>query len=242
MSFDSSTLNSQNAPMRWRIAAARLAGRPDELAALGEEYKELMQYVYEKNFDAGGTAVPVAHVSFISRTANGVTFDLAPTGSGDSWDADYSLKAYDGTAPVAPTASTTLSVSKGKGTVSFATGDKPVAGKHVVFAFDVTDSSGESTKKTVEVVFAPPAAVITTVDGTDSTANVTFTAATGAASNVLYWKKGGTTATDVKTGTAIADYVSGVSIATGVGAVKFVLVSTNPDGSTDSNLGTMTVT
>jgi len=241
MSFDMSTLNSKNAPMRWRAAADRLSGRPDELALLGEEYKELMQYVKVKNFNAGGTALPVASVSFVSKTATSATFDVSPAGL--QWDGDFASKVWDGiTAPGTPAAETKLTVTR-TGKTTFAL--TATAGKHFVFSFDAGDSTSpeDSTAVTVgDIIYAPAAAAIEAVDGTNSKASVTFTGSEGTGSNVLYWKAAGTTVADVKTGTAIPGYVSGVVIDTGVGSVKFVLVSTNPGGSSDSNLGSVTVT
>ncbi len=94
MSFDVTSLTSKNTPMRWRAAAKYLIdNHPDRLANLNEGYKELLQYVHDKNFKAGQEpAAVVAYATFVSKTANGVTFDVSPFGKNVSWDADYALR------------------------------------------------------------------------------------------------------------------------------------------------------
>lgn len=251
MAFDYTQLNAENCPNRWKVIAKYLKEQgPDQLAILDDSYKAMIEHIYASDFSESN--VPVIQVTLDSSNVDGATFNVIDlSGQVTSYDGDYSIKVYDGVAPAAPTPSTEFVVTDGSGTITYEGGDKPVAGKHLVFAFDGTDEQGESASATVELVYAPSEIDdVAASDNTDGTATVTFTEATGAASHTLYWMAvtGGETAQDVVDGAIAGGTVvtdpdpSGEDFASGAGDFGFVVVATNPGGSTNSNLSTVEVT
>jgi hypothetical protein len=248
--FDYTQLTAQNCPNRWKVIADWLIeNQPDNLAALNDNYKATMQFVYDSDFS--GVNPPVIYVTFNSGDSTvgsgSFVFDVEDrSGQVDSWDADYAIKVYDGTAPTPVEPTTAATVTAGQITVDISS-ETPYAGKHVVFSFDATDEQGESASVTYSYIYAPSAiADVAAVDGTDGTASVSFTEATGAASHTLYWMAvvGGEVAQDiVDGGTAVSNPTAvGETVATGDGDFGFVVVATNPSGSVLSNLDTVTVT
>lgn len=250
MSYDNTVFTSSNCPKRWReIAKYLVETDTDQLAILDSEVKGTFEYIYSKDFDED--SVPYLIVTFASKDANGITLSIIDR-SGDvtSYDGDYEIKEYDGTAPTAPTASTALTVTSEEGTISYEAGDKPVDGKHVIVAVDATDAAGESQTFTVEAIYAPSAIADVAGAAGSEQVTVTFTDAVGAASQTLYYMLcplgTETAAAIVAGGTAVADPdgTGGEVIAdlTPSSQYGFVVAATNPGGTTNSNVDYVTPT
>lgn len=244
MSFDFTQINEKNCPARWtRVATHIKENDPDQLNQLEENYKDTLDFVYESDFSSSIAAY--TNVSVASKSTSEIVFNISSYDNDTPITFDMSkatIAAYPN-ANSAPTgASTDITLSSGQWTDSAGFN----AGDHIKYAFAATDADGvEGPVENIEVILAPAAPTLTGVDGTDSTANVTFTPADGASSSTLYWMAvtGGETAQDIiDGGTAISGYVSGASIATGIGDFGFVMVVSNPGGSDTSDVETLTVT
>lgn len=241
--FDVSQLNENNLPWRWRRIGEWMLDEGKDFSSLDENYAEVLRVAGGSDY---GTSRPaITNVSVASASAGSVAFNIS-TYDDDTpvtWDMSKSVNTYPNGAATPSTAETDITVSGGQWTDS----SGPAAGEHAKYVFAATDSDGvEGPLAAVEVVIAPAAVTVAGVDGTDGTASVSWTPATGAASETLYWMEvtGGETAQDVvDSGTAISSPDdTGEVVSTGVGDFGFVVVSTNPGGSSLSAVETVTVT
>lgn len=238
MSFDTSSLNEKNLPWRWRRVGEWMLDTGKDMSVLDSNYREALQVAGGSDY---GTSRPaITNVSVDSASAGSVVFNIS-THDDDvpvTFDMDKSANAAYNTGGAAPTDATTdITVTSGQWTDS----SGPAAGQHAKYVFAATDSDSVEGPLTtaIEVVIAPAAisdlaAVDADTTGAGTVVDITFTESPGSVSTTLYWMATGGSVQDViDNGTAVAGATTGMTVdALAAGDFDFVLVSTNPGGST----------
>lgn len=236
MAFDTSSLNVKNLPWRWRRVGEWMLDTGKDMSSLDSNYRTVLQIA--GGTDYGTDRPPITNASLVSAAAGAVIFDVS------SYDADLPLTFDVGRSAVnypngnaAPTtAGANITLSSGRYTDTAAAGGEQI---RYVFAGTDNDAVEGPITEVFTVTLAPTAiADLAAVDADATEAgtivNITFTEATGSVSTTLYWDATGGSVQDViDTGTEVTGATTGMQVdALGAGNFDFVLVSTNPGGST----------
>lgn len=242
MSFDKTTLNADNCPLRWREIAKYLKDNDtDQLNALHADHKEVLDWVYDSDYnDENSPAAPVVTVA--SKTATSITFNIGVADvSATALYEDDDTNVWDGaTTPDAADDPNTDITGEVVGTLQNGTWEKTglTAGNHYAFTFSAEDGNGEGSSSTdLEVVLEPDAiSDLVVSDAGGSEADIAFTATPGANETLFYVTGDESDPAVIVAGTNAGAVSDGDDIATGAGTFSFVIASVNPGGTVYSNV------
>lgn len=243
MPFTVDDLNENNLPWRWRRIGEWVLDNDVDISGLNAFYQEILRKA--GGSDYGTSRPPITNVSVASADASSVVFNLSSYDDDlpISFDVSKDVATYPNTNAVPSSAGTDISLTNGQ----WEDTSGPGAGEHGLYTFAATDDDGvEGPIASVEVVIAPAAATFTPGDDGEEGVDIAMTPASGAASETLYWlaytpPASAPTAQEIIDGGESMAAADGITVPTGSGDFAMVIVSTNPGGSSVSDVQTVEV-